>query len=170
MSVTIGPSNSSSTILLSNSKTLSANNTTANVALFSVTGTVRFLKLYGIVTTVIGANHTGAFFNLFDQTARVNITLNTGGLTLSALPVGTWFGKTGLAGAVAVAKTAAVGGIVEPTTLETLVYSEFIAVKKSTATTEIDYTYSTTDAPTSGVIQFFVEYQPISADGAVAAL
>lgn len=162
--------NSSNTILLSNSKTLSANNTTANVAVFGITGTVRFLKLYAVVTTVIGANHTGGYFNLYDQTARTNITLNTGGITLSALVAGTWFGKVGLAGAVGTVKSAATGLLIEPTTLETFEFSEFVAIKKNTAVTEVDYTYSTTDTPTSGVLQFFAEYQPISADGSLSAL
>ena len=156
--------------VLANSKTLSASNTTANVSVFSITGSVLVTKLCGIVTTVIGANHTGAYFNLFDQTSRVNITLNTGGMTLSALPSGSFLGKLGLAGAVGTVKSAAVGGIIEPTTLETLEFSPFQAVKKSTAATEIDYTYSTTDAPTSGVIQFLIEYQPLSSDGAVGNL
>ncbi len=156
-------------ILLSNSKTLSANNTTANVSVFKIIGTVRVLKLYGIVTTTLGANHTTAYFNLYDATTRVAITA-AGGSTLSAFVAGSFVGKLGLAATAAAVQSNAAGAIIEPTTLETLDFSEFIAVKKTAAQTEIDYTYTTTDAPTSGVIQFFVEYQALSADGAVTAL
>jgi hypothetical protein len=159
-----------STRKLSNSKTLTANNTTANVALFSITGVVRVLKLYGIVTTAIGSNHTGAYFNLYDQSARVNITLNTVGVTLSSFTAGAMVMKTALAATLATIQNNNVGAIVEPTAAQGVVQSEFIAVKKTAAVTEIDYTYTTTNTPTTGAIQFFIEYQPLSADGAVAAL
>jgi hypothetical protein len=161
--------NAGSTILSVNSKTTNANNTTASLSLFSITGTIRILKLYGIVTTTLGANHTTAYFNLYDQTTRVAITLATGS-TLSAFVAGSFVGKLGLAATAAKVQSNAAGAIIEPTTLETLDFSEFIAVKKTAAVTEVDYTYSTTDAPTSGVIQFFMEWSPLSADSAVALL
>ena len=155
---------------LTNSKTLSANNTTANVALFSIAGVVRVTQLYGIVTTALGSNHTGGYFNLYDQSARVNITLSTVGVTLSSFTAGAIVMKTALAATLATIQNNNVGAIIEPTAAETLVASEFIAVKKTAAVTEIDYTYTTTNTPTSGVIQFFVQYQALSADGAVTAL
>lgn len=46
----------------------------------------------------------------------------------------------------------------------------FLANKKAGANTDIEYVYATTDAPHSGVIQFFVEYKPITADGALVAV
>lgn len=168
MSTIFQPNDEASNIL-SNSKTINANNTTANVSVFGITGVVRILKLYGVVTTTLGANHTAAYFNLYDQSARVSITLSTGSV-LSAFVAGAIVGKLGLAAAAVGIKNAAVGGIIEPTTLETLDFSEFTAVKKNGAVTEIDYTYTTTDAPTSGVIQFFVEWIPLSADGNITAL
>jgi len=149
-------------------KTTNANNTTANVPLFRVTGIVRILKLYGVVTTVLGATHTLAFFRLNDQTAQPAITLAVGP-TLSAAAVGTIIGKLGLAAAALTASTAAAGRVVEPTTLETLAFSEFLVVAKGGANTDIEYSYATLDAPTSGAIQFFVEYQAISANGALVA-
>lgn len=171
MSVVISSTPSAGdSLLISNSKTLSANNTTANVSVFGITGTVRVLKLYGIVTTVIGTNHTGAYFNLFDQSARVNITLNTIGVTLSASPAGSFIGKTALAATLYTKQSNAAGAIIEPTAAQGIVFSEFLAVKKTAAVTEIDYTYTTTDTPTTGAIQFFIQYAPISADGAVTVL
>lgn len=157
------------TNVLNNSKTLSGNNTTVAVPIFGLTGTVIVTQLYGIVTTVLGSNHTAAYFRLNDQTAQVSITASSG-VTLSSLAAGSWFGKTGLAAAAATAKTNAAGAILEPTTLETLIPSPFMLVKKTGATTNIEYVYTTTNTPTSGVIQFFVQYQPLSADGALAAI
>ena len=166
---TIFQPNGGATQLISNSKTLSANNTTANVGLFSFTGVIQVLRLYGIVTTAIGANHTTAYFNLYDQTSRTAITLATGSV-LSAFAVGSFVGKFGLAAAAANVKNAATALITEPTTLETLDFSPFTLIAKNTATSEIDYTYSTTDTPTTGAIQFFLEWQPQSASAGVVAL
>jgi hypothetical protein len=45
----------------------------------------------------------------------------------------------------------------------------FIVIKKDGANTDIEYRYSTTNTPTSGVIQFFIEYIPLSASGALTA-
>ena len=150
------------------SKTLSANNTTASVPLWRVTGTLLVTKLYGVVTTVLGANYTAAHWRLNDQTATVDITINTG-TTLSAAAAGTLIYKEGLAAAALVASTSAAGRVEEPGSAGTSSFTPFIAVKKSGANTDIEYRYSTTDAPTSGVIQFFIEYVPLSADGALTA-
>lgn len=143
--------------------TLSANNTTANVPVFHITGAVQVLALYGVVTGTIGANHTGGLFRLNDQTSQVAITAT--GVTLSGLAVGTTFVKKGLAAAAAVLLDNAAGRVSEPTTLETVYFSPFVAVQKTGATTDIEYQYATTDTPTSGVIQFFVLWYPVSANG-----
>lgn len=159
--------NSMATIRSYSSKTLSANNTTATVPIFRMTGTIEIMRLYGIVTTTIGANHTGAYFRLNDQTSQINITLNTGGMTLSALPAGTAVLKNALATSIALAKSAAAGFLVEPTDAEVMVDSGLVFGKKSGANTDIEYIYSTTDTPTSGAIQFFLDWVPLSADAAV---
>lgn len=151
------------------SKTLSANNTTATVPIFGITGTVNVVGLYGVVTTDLGANNTAAFWQLNDQTSQVNITLNTG-TTLSAIKAGSVIVKKGLA-TVALTKLDNAAGIVsEPTTLETTFFSPFVVTKKTAATTNIEFVYSTTDAPTSGAIQFFAVWLPVSADGKVVAV
>lgn len=148
-----------------NTISLTANNTTANVPVFTITGTVMVTGLWGVVTTTIGANHTGGLFRLNDQTATVAITAS--GVTLSALLPGTTFAKMGLAAAAATLFNNSAGRIGEPTTLETLVFSPFLAVKKTAAATNIEYQYATTDTPTSGAIQFFCQWVPVSADGRV---
>lgn len=151
------------------SKTLSANNTTANIPIFGITGTVNIVDLYGVVTADLGANNTAAYWRLNDQSAQVNITLNTG-TTISAVKAGSVIVKKGLATAALVLLDNAAGRVSEPTTLETAFFSPFVATKKTGATTNIEFVYSTTDTPTSGVIQFFAVWLPVSADGAVVAV
>lgn len=150
----------------STSITLTGNNTTVAVPLFHIIGTVQVLGISGVVTTDLGANHTAAYWRLNDQTAQVNITLNTG-TTLSAVKAGSTIVKKGLAAAALVLLDNAAGRISEPTTLETMYFSPFVAMKKTAAITDIEYVYSTTDTPTSGAIQFFVQWYPISQDGRV---
>lgn len=157
-------------ILIPNSKTLSANNTSANVAIFRITGNVLIKKLYGIVTTTIGANHTGAYFRLNDQAAQIDLTLSTVGVALSAAAVGSMIARTALAATLATVKTSAAGRLTESATAGIPVNAEFEVTAKNGANTDIEYHYATTDAPTSGVIQFFVEYESISADGLIVAI
>lgn len=141
------------------------NNATVNTPIFHITGAVMVNALYGVVTTVIGANHTGGLFRLNDQTAQVSITAT--GVTLSGLAAGTTFVKKGLAAAAASLLDNAAGRVSEPTTLETIYFSPFVAMKKTGATTDIEYQYATTDTPTSGAVTFYCSWIPISADGRV---
>lgn len=166
----VNSANASNTFLINTSKTFVANNTTAAVPIFGIVGDVRVLRLWGVVTTVIGSNHTGGYFRLNDQTAQINITLNTGGATLSSLPVGTTITRSALAASIATVKSSAVGALAEPTGEGGLITSEFLAVKKATAATNIEYVYTTTNTPTTGAVQFFCEWQPRSIDGLVTAL
>lgn len=156
-------------VVTRNSKTLTGNNTTVNVPIFGITGTVNIVGIYGVVTTTLGANNTAAYWQLNDQTAQVNITLNTG-TTISAVKAGSVIVKKGLAAAALVLLDNAAGRVSEPTTLETSYFSPFVVTQKTAATTNIEFVYTTTDTPTSGAIQFFVVWLPISADGKVAVL
>ena len=150
------------------SQTLSGSNTTVATSLFRITGSVQVVALYGVVTTDLGANNTAAYWRLNDQTAQVDITLATG-TTLSAIKAGSVIVKKGLAAAALTLLNNSAGRVSEPTTLETTYFSPFVAVKKTAANTDIEFVYTTTDTPTSGVIQHFVVWLPISQDAAVAA-
>lgn len=152
-----------------NSKTLTGNNATVATAIFGITGAVEVRGLWGVVTTTLGANNTAAYWRLNDQTAQVNITLNTG-TTLSAVAAGSTIVKKGLAAAALVLLDNAAGRVSEPTTLETPFFSPFVIMKKTAATTNIEFVYTTTDTPTSGTIQHFLRWLPVSADGTVTAL
>src|ERR1043166_3058403 len=143
--------------------TLVASNTTASMVLFTVTGTVLVHRIIGQVTTVIGANHTAAHLRTNDQTANIAITA-AGGITLSGLAVGTLFYKDALAAAALKLLDNAAGRTAEPATAGLLSNSPFVVMKKTAAVTTIDYRYSTTDTPTSGVILWRAIWEPISSD------
>lgn len=149
------------------SQTLTGSGATVNTPIFRITGTVEIRALWAVVTTVIGANHTGGLYRLNDQTAQVAITAT--GATLSGLAAGTTIAKKGLAAAALTLLDNAAGRVSEPTTLETIVFSPFVVMKKTGANTDIEYQYATTDAPTSGVLQHFVTWVPRSQDATVVA-
>lgn len=148
-------------VTLTNSKTLSGNNTTVVTPIFHIIGTVEVLALWGTITTALGANNTATYWRLNDQTSQLNITLNTG-TTISAFTVGSIIVKKNVAGGALTALNASAGRVSEPTTLETLYFSPFVAVQKTGGvTTDIEFVYTTTDTPTSGVINFGAYYLPI---------
>lgn len=152
-------------IVISNSKTLIGNNTTVAVPIFHVTGTVQVIGLWGVVTTVLGANNTAAYWRLNDQTAQSDITLNTG-TALSAAPIGSTIVKKGLATAALTLLSSSQERVSEPTTLETFYFSPFVAVQKTGGVqTDIEFVYSTTDTPTSGTILFYAQYLPVGPIG-----
>lgn len=154
---------------VSRSQTLSGSNTTVATALFRVTGTVQINQIYGVVTTALGSNVTAAYYRLNDQTAQVDITLNTG-TTLSSVAAGSTIVKKGLAAAAVTLLNNSAGRVSEPTTLETSYFSPFVAMKKTAANTDVEFVYSTTNTPTSGAITHYIEYEALSDDGLVAPL
>lgn len=156
-------------LISTDTQTLIGNNTTVAVPIFGVTGTVEVRGLWAVVTTVIGVNNTAAYFRLNDQTAQVAITASSG-VTLSGLAAGTTLVKKGLAAAAVTLLDNAAGRVSEPTTLETPFFSPFVLMKKTAAATNIEFLYTTTDAPTTGVIKFFLRWLPLSSDANIAAL
>lgn len=157
-------------VYLKDTQTLVGNNASGVVVpIFGITGTVEVRGLYGVVTTALGANNTAAYWRLNDGTAQSSITLSTG-TTLSAAPAGSTIVKKDVASAALTLLSSSQERVSEPTTLETFYFSPFVAVKKGTAATNIEFVYSTTDAPTSGVIDFWVRWLPLSADANIVAL
>ncbi len=153
----------------STSTTFTGSNATVNVPLFHITGTVLILGLYGVVTTDIGVNHTAASYRINDQTSQIYLTA-IGGVDISAVKAGSVIMKKGVV-ATAISKVDNVAGaILEPTTLETPLFSQVMVTKKTGATTDIEYHYATTDTPTNGAMTHFVYYMPISADGTLTVI
>lgn len=146
------------------SKTLVASNATAHVPIFQVTGPILFLRVYGVVTTVLGANHTAVQFTLWDQTTRTQITAVSGAPTASGFVAGALLlADWNPADAAGFANATAAAYAQNGTGAATL-------VPKNGATTVIEYTYTTTDTPTSGAIQFSLMWQPLSSVATVTAL
>lgn len=154
-----------------NSQTLSANNTTATTALFSVTGTVLFNALYGIVTTVLSSNITAAYYEIADQTATPDITLASG-TALSAATVGSMISRTSVAGVAIVLSNASAGRVQDPVAATAPgFFMPFAVVQKTAAVlTTVNFNYTTTNAPATGVIQHSVCWIPLSDDGNVVAV
>lgn len=156
-------------LTISNSKTLSGSGATVNVPIFTVSGSVQVLAIWGNVTTVLGANNTAAYWRLNDGTNQSDITLSTG-TTLSAANAGSIIVKKGLATAALTLLKADQERVSEPTTLETSYFSPFVAVAKNGTTTNIEFTYTTSDTPTSGVINFYVQYIPLGSGSKITTV
>ena len=146
--------------------TTNAATTTVNPAIFTVTGSVMLTRLWGVVTTDLGANHTAASWRINDQTAQVYLTA-VGGTTLSALKAGSIILKKDLVAAALSKIDNVAGAISEPTTLETMAFSPIIITKKTGAVTQIEYKYTTSTNPTTGAIRFYACYYPLTDGGAL---
>lgn len=154
---------------VSKSLTLVASGETLAAPLFTLTGSVLVNRLWGVVTTDLGSNHTAAYWRLNDQTAQIALTLATG-TTLSSIKAGSVIVKKGLVGAALTKLDNAAGAVSEPTTLETMFFSPIVLVKKTAALTQVEYVYTTNQSPTTGVIEFFASYMPLSSDGLLQAV
>ncbi len=143
--------------IVSVTKTFTGSNTTVAVPIFKVTGVIKITKLWGIVSTTLGANHTAAHWRLNDATITVPITKVTG-VTISAYPVGSAIYRADLAVNAALATSSATGAVIEPTAKGAVVSTEIIVVPKNGVVTNIEYVYTTTETPTTGAITFFAEY------------
>jgi hypothetical protein len=151
-------------------KVFTGNNTTVNVPIFSFKGICELRGIWGIVTTAIGVNHTAASFRINDQTAQVYLTA-VGGADISTASIGSLIYKVGLVATAITYKSAAVGYILEAAAVATADYSPVIIGAKSTLTTgTIEYHYATTDTPTTGAMQFFCRWLPLSADANISPL
>lgn len=147
-------------------QTLTGSGATVATPLFRIIGTIEVRSIWGVVTTDLGVNNTAAYWRLNDQTAQPAITLATG-TALSAVKAGSTIVKKGLAATALTLLDNSAGRVSEPTTLETTYFSPFVAMKKTAANTDIEFVYTTSDTPTSGVIQHFIRWLPLSADANV---
>jgi hypothetical protein len=156
-------------VVATTSHTFADNAGTIVNPIFTIVGSIEVRGIWGVVTTALGSNHTAAYLRINDQTATPAITLATG-VTLSSEAAGSTFVKNGLAAAALVLISNSAGRVNEPTTLETTFFSPFTIIKKTAALTQIEYVYTTNQSPTTGAIQFFLRWLPLSADADVIAL
>jgi hypothetical protein len=139
-------------------KVLSANNTTASVNLFKLTGSVNVKKIYGVLTAKTTlANMTAVSFDLNDSTATVQITKADG--VMSTALVGAVIAKQASNATTASINLAATGTIMDGVNSG---FYEFVATQKNGANTYLRFTYTTTDAPIACTFKFFVEYESLN--------
>ena len=153
------------------SKTLSANNTTAQVPIFTITGQVEVLALYGVVTTVLSSNITAAYWRLNDSTTTTDISLSTG-TTISSYAVGSIITRRSIA-SVALNGANATTSIIQDPVAATApgMFMPFNVIQKTgNVTTNIEFVYSTTNTPATGAIDFYIGWIPLSPNSYVTAL
>lgn len=149
------------------SKTTNLSNTTGSLTLFTIAGNIELVKLYGIVTTVLSANHTAAHFRLNDGTNVPVLTLATG-TTMSAAAVGSIIAATALAATAVTLANGSQARVTQAAAANQIPFQGQILTAKNGATTTLEYRYTTTDIPSSGAIQFFMWWQPLSDDASVS--
>lgn len=150
-------------------QTLSGSNATVATPVFTLTGSVEVKALWAVVTTALGTNVTAGYYRLNDQTAQSSITLSTG-TTLSAAPVGSIWARKGLVNAAISLNTSAQERVADPNAIETPYWTPCLLVGKDGALTQIEFVYTTTDTPTSGVVQHFISYVPLSTGANLVAV
>ena len=155
-------------ITVTSTHAMVGNNTTVHLPVFQVTGTVRLIQVYGIVTVALGANHTASNFS-FTDLSNTNALSANATTPASAAPPGTLIGVLGpSATATAVVSSSQARAGSPSANLE--LFQEYGAVANATTATYIGYSYATTDTPTTGTIEFFCVYQPLSIGAAVVAV
>lgn len=145
--------------------TLNVNNTTGSLTVFTVTGVVKITEFYGIVTTGLSSNITATHLRLNDQTATDPITAAAGS-DFSSYPAGSIMYVGGAVTDPISGENSSAGNIIG-SGMGLPQFFPFIAIKKSGATTVIELRYTTTNAPSSGVIRFWATWEALSDDGAL---
>jgi len=144
--------------------TLSANNTTASVNVFQVTGTTKIVDFHGeILTKTTLTNCTSVYFDLWDGTTSVPITKTTGA-AMSGYNVGAFFIKDADVATALTILNNDQGRIKEAAT-GARVNTEFLAVQKTSTNTYIRFNYTTTDAPIAATVK--VDCQWVDIDNGV---
>lgn len=155
-------------LLASKVITLSANNTTASVNIFQLTGSVKIKKLFGIITTKTTlANLTVGSFDLYDSTAVVQLTKADG--ALSGCAVGTMVAKIA-SNATTWGKNDNAAGAVMETAGVPDVFAMCVVTQKTGANTYVRFTYTTTDAPIAATMTVYAEYVPMDANSSLVAV
>lgn len=147
--------------------TLIGNNATVTAPIFSFTGTVELIAIYGVVTTVLGSNVTAAAWRINDTGAQVDLTA-VAGTTISAAPVGSSLRKSATNGTALTYKSSASANLTDASVAN---FAPTILIQKTGGVaSNIEFVYTTTNTPTSGVIRFYAGWLPISDDGNLVAL
>lgn len=149
-------------LMVASAQVLVGNNTTVAVPIFAITGNIQVNCLYGVVTTALGVNNTAAYWRLNDGTTQANISLNTG-TTISAAPAGSILLRRQTAASALTLNSATAGTVQDNPASISVALLPFVASQKTGGvTTNIEFVYSTTDAPTTGAITFYCGWIPLA--------
>lgn len=143
--------------------TLDVSNTTGSktIATLSANGGVWIYGIIGTVTTVLSSNITAAHLRLNDSTNTPAITLATG-TTLSSAAVGSRFTKNALAATALIFNDSAQCRVIEHATSGMHPNNPFQIIAKTATTTTMEFRYTTTNTPSTGVIVWDIWYRPIN--------
>lgn len=149
-------------------QTLTASGATADVPLFTISGSILVNALYGVVTTDLG-NCTAAYWRLNDGSNTPAITLATG-TALTNAAAGSTIVKKALAATALTLLNNSASVVSEPAAAEGNYFSPFVVQSITGGTTNLEFVYTTSDAPTTGAITFYLGWIPLTADSSVTAL
>jgi len=155
-------------LLASKVITLSANNTTASVNIFQLTGSVKIKKLFAFITTKTTlANLTVGSFDLYDSTAVVQLTKADG--VLSGCAIGTLVAKIDDNAVTWGINNNVTGCVMENAAYQDL-FSMCTVTQKTAANTYVRFTYTTTDAPIAATMTVYCEYIPLEPNSTLVAV
>lgn len=147
--------------------TLNANNTSANVNVFQVTGTCELKGIHGIVVTATTlTNCTSVYFDLWDGTTSVPLTKTTG-CAFSGFGANSFFVKSADAATALSTLQNNQGRMLEAAT-GARVESNLFLCQKSATNTYIRFNYTTTDAPINATVKVDVTFADIDSGTIVA--
>jgi hypothetical protein len=136
-----------------------------SVNLYQVTGIVKVHYIYGIVEVEIAADVTGAFLELDDAGATVDLTL-AAGPDISAAPTGSYLGKVNVTGTALSYVSAATANISEQALSPAL--AEFVVIQKTGGVaTYIRMTNA--GAGATGKIHWYCKWDKMSRDASLVA-
>lgn len=148
--------------------TLSANNTSASVNVFQLTGTVEVKGLHGEITLATTlTNCTSVYFDLWDGTTSVPITKTTGA-AFSGFGVGSFFIKDADA-AIALSTIQNDQCRIKEAATGTRVFANFLITQKISTNTYVRFNYTTTDAPINAQVSVDIVWADID-NGTITAV
>jgi len=146
--------------------TLNANNTSASVNVFQVTGSVLVTSIHGeVLDATTLTNCTAAYFDLYDGSAASVITKATGA-ALSGFNVGAFFIKDEAIASILTVINNDQANVVESSTNKAS--QPFITIQKTGTDTFIRFNYATTDAPINAQLKVDIHYADIDSGIVVA--
>jgi len=147
--------------------TLNANNTSASVNVFQLTGTCEITDIHGtIVTATTLTNCTSVYFDLWDGTNSVPITKTTGA-AFSGFGAGSFFIKSAdVATALSTLQNDQCRIIEAATGVK--VNADLFAVQKTATNTYIRFNYTTTDAPINATVKVDLTFADVDSGTIVA--